>query len=151
MFFLVVFEKIPATSLEMPLFAKFLIFTLVLVTLSIVINVIIIRIHWKAIEYVTMPRWIRRLFLQTVSTKMEPSLKKNPTIFCVFLSLNSWLLSSWNLIPMELLCNHLINHCQVVCLILKVKFGHLQCQVVQHLVELVRVLAATTKTSCPKI
>ena len=84
MFFLVVFEKIPATSLEMPLFAKFLIFTLVLVTLSIVINVIIIRIHWKAIEYVTMPRWIRRLFLQTVSTTMEPSLKKNPTIFFVF-------------------------------------------------------------------
>lgn len=47
MFFLLISEIIPSTSLAMPLLGKYLLFTMVLVGLSVVVTIVILNIHYR--------------------------------------------------------------------------------------------------------
>lgn len=47
-FFLVLIEMIPATSLVIPLLGKYLIFTMCLVTLSVIVTIIVLNIHFRS-------------------------------------------------------------------------------------------------------
>lgn len=62
-FFLLLVELIPSTSLVMPLIAEYLLFTMILVTLSVAITVITLSIHYRAPSTHSMPRWVRTWFL----------------------------------------------------------------------------------------
>lgn len=46
-FFLLLAELIPPTSLVVPLIGKYLLFTMILVTLSILVTVIVLNIHFR--------------------------------------------------------------------------------------------------------
>lgn len=63
-FFLLLVEIIPSTSITIPLVGKFLLFTMVLVTLSIIVTVITINVHFRNPACHTMPDWVRKIFLE---------------------------------------------------------------------------------------
>uniref|UniRef100_A0A7N8YAB9 Neuronal acetylcholine receptor subunit alpha-2-like n=1 Tax=Mastacembelus armatus TaxID=205130 RepID=A0A7N8YAB9_9TELE len=65
-FLLLITEIIPSTSLVIPLIGEYLLFTMIFVTLSIVITVFVLNVHHRSSATHTMPRWVRRLFLSTV-------------------------------------------------------------------------------------
>lgn len=62
-FFLLLAEIIPPTSIVVPLIGKYLLFTMILVTLSILVTVIVLNVHFRSPSTHTMSPWVRRVFL----------------------------------------------------------------------------------------
>ncbi|XP_016146935.1 neuronal acetylcholine receptor subunit alpha-3-like [Sinocyclocheilus grahami] len=62
-FLLVITETIPSTSLVIPLIGEYLLFTMIFVTLSIVITVFVLNVHYRTPKTHTMPGWVRKVFL----------------------------------------------------------------------------------------
>uniref|UniRef100_A0A8B9QIV3 Cholinergic receptor nicotinic alpha 6 subunit n=1 Tax=Apteryx owenii TaxID=8824 RepID=A0A8B9QIV3_APTOW len=62
-FLLVITETIPSTSLVIPLVGEYLLFTMIFVTLSIVITVFVLNIHYRTPTTHTMPKWVKPIFL----------------------------------------------------------------------------------------
>ncbi|KAI1712800.1 neurotransmitter-gated ion-channel ligand binding domain-containing protein [Ditylenchus destructor] len=67
-FFLLLVEIIPSTSLVIPLIGKYLLFTMVLVTLSVIVTVITLNVHYRAPSTHKMSSWMRRFFIETLPT-----------------------------------------------------------------------------------
>ncbi|CAG5111770.1 Oidioi.mRNA.OKI2018_I69.chr2.g6044.t1.cds [Oikopleura dioica] len=65
-FLLLISKLIPPTSLDVPLIGRFLIFTMVLVTSSIVASVCVLNIHYRSPQTHDMPKWLRHVFLQVL-------------------------------------------------------------------------------------
>uniref|UniRef100_A0A671P189 Neuronal acetylcholine receptor subunit alpha-3-like n=1 Tax=Sinocyclocheilus anshuiensis TaxID=1608454 RepID=A0A671P189_9TELE len=53
----------PSTSLVIPLIGEYLLFTMIFVTLSIVITVFVLNVHYRTPKTHTMPGWVRKVFL----------------------------------------------------------------------------------------
>uniref|UniRef100_A0AC35TXV8 Neur_chan_LBD domain-containing protein n=1 Tax=Rhabditophanes sp. KR3021 TaxID=114890 RepID=A0AC35TXV8_9BILA len=62
-FFLLLVEIIPSTSLVIPLIGKYLLFTMVMVTLSVIVTVITLNVHYRSASTHTMSKLTRRVFL----------------------------------------------------------------------------------------
>nr|AKV94623.1 nicotinic acetylcholine receptor alpha8 variant A [Periplaneta americana] len=62
-FFLLLAEIIPPTSLAVPLLGKYLLFTMILVTLSISITVFVLNVHFRSPSTHKMSPWVKRVFL----------------------------------------------------------------------------------------
>ena len=75
-FFLLLSELIPPTSLVLPLIGKYLLFTMILVTLSIIITVVVLNLHNRSINTHAMPDWARVVFLEKLPTYL---LMKRPS------------------------------------------------------------------------
>nr|XP_012805928.2 neuronal acetylcholine receptor subunit alpha-2 [Jaculus jaculus] len=58
-FLLLITEIIPSTSLVIPLIGEYLLFTMIFVTLSIVITVFVLNVHHRSPGTHNMPRWVR--------------------------------------------------------------------------------------------
>lgn len=69
-FLLVITETIPSTSLVIPLIGEYLLFTMIFVTLSIVITVFVLNVHYRTPKTHTMPSWVRRVFLSLLPRVM---------------------------------------------------------------------------------
>ncbi|MGH0115287.1 UNVERIFIED_CONTAM: hypothetical protein FKN15_006715 [Acipenser sinensis] len=69
-FLLVITETIPSTSLVIPLIGVYLLFTMIFVTLSIVITVFVLNVHYRTPKTHTMPRWVRSVFLSLLPRVM---------------------------------------------------------------------------------
>ncbi|XP_028456468.1 neuronal acetylcholine receptor subunit alpha-6 isoform X2 [Perca flavescens] len=65
-FLLVITETIPSTSLVIPLIGEYLLFTMIFVTLSIVITVFVLNVHYRTPMTHTMPDWVRSVFLRVL-------------------------------------------------------------------------------------
>uniref|UniRef100_A0A8C5QFS5 Cholinergic receptor nicotinic alpha 4 subunit n=1 Tax=Leptobrachium leishanense TaxID=445787 RepID=A0A8C5QFS5_9ANUR len=65
-FLLLITEIIPSTSLVIPLIGEYLLFTMIFVTLSIIITVFVLNVHHRSPRTHTMPAWVRRIFLDIV-------------------------------------------------------------------------------------
>ncbi|NWU88340.1 ACHA2 protein, partial [Onychorhynchus coronatus] len=63
-FLLLITEIIPSTSLVIPLIGEYLLFTMIFVTLSIVITVFVLNVHHRSPRTHAVPRWVRAVFLQ---------------------------------------------------------------------------------------
>ncbi|XP_034935098.1 acetylcholine receptor subunit alpha-like 2 [Chelonus insularis] len=64
MFFLLISEIIPSTSLALPLLGKYLLFTMILVALSVVVTIIILNIHYRKPSTHKMAPWVRKIFIR---------------------------------------------------------------------------------------
>ena len=63
-FVLLLYELIPPTSLVVPLIGKYILFTVILVTLSIFSTVVVLNVHFRSPSaHKQLPSWARRLFL----------------------------------------------------------------------------------------
>uniref|UniRef100_A0A4W3GYK5 Cholinergic receptor, nicotinic, alpha 4b n=1 Tax=Callorhinchus milii TaxID=7868 RepID=A0A4W3GYK5_CALMI len=62
-FLLLITEIIPSTSLVIPLIGEYLLFTMIFVTLSIMITVFVLNIHHRSPRTHIMPTWVKRFFL----------------------------------------------------------------------------------------
>ncbi|XP_043946390.1 neuronal acetylcholine receptor subunit alpha-4 [Protopterus annectens] len=65
-FLLLITEIIPSTSLVIPLIGEYLLFTMIFVTLSIIITVFVLNVHHRSPRTHTMPDWVRRTFLDII-------------------------------------------------------------------------------------
>merc|ERR1712051_217145 len=63
-FLLLVSKILPPTSLVLPLIAKYLLFTFIMNTVSILVTVVIINWNFRGPRTHSMPNWIRILFLK---------------------------------------------------------------------------------------
>ncbi|XP_029452071.1 neuronal acetylcholine receptor subunit alpha-2 isoform X2 [Rhinatrema bivittatum] len=59
-------EIIPSTSLVIPLIGEYLLFTMIFVTLSIVITVFVLNVHHRSPSTHKMPFWVRTIFLDFI-------------------------------------------------------------------------------------
>ncbi|XP_060527785.1 acetylcholine receptor subunit alpha-L1 [Cylas formicarius] len=66
MFFLLISEIIPSTSLALPLLGKYILFTMVMVGFSVVITIIILNVHYRKPSTHKMAPWVRRFFIKSV-------------------------------------------------------------------------------------
>ncbi|KAI5727776.1 hypothetical protein M8J77_006770 [Diaphorina citri] len=63
-FFLLVVEIIPPTSLVVPLLGKYLIFAMILVSISICVTVVVLNVHFRSPQTHKMAPWVKRVFIQ---------------------------------------------------------------------------------------
>ncbi|XP_042553753.1 neuronal acetylcholine receptor subunit alpha-2 [Dipodomys spectabilis] len=91
-FLLLITEIIPSTSLVIPLIGEYLLFTMIFVTLSIVITVFVLNVHHRSPSTHTMPCWVRMVLLgclprwllmrrplPPVELRQPPDLKLSPS------------------------------------------------------------------------
>uniref|UniRef100_A0A3P9ML49 Cholinergic receptor, nicotinic, beta 5a n=1 Tax=Oryzias latipes TaxID=8090 RepID=A0A3P9ML49_ORYLA len=67
-FLLLISKIVPPTSLAVPLIGKYLMFTMVLVTFSIVCTVCVLNVHHRSPSTHFMPEWAKRIFLVRLPT-----------------------------------------------------------------------------------
>lgn len=65
-FFLLLVEIIPSTSLTVPLLGKYLLFTMVLVTLSVVVTIAVLNVNFRSPVTHRMSKWVRIVFIQII-------------------------------------------------------------------------------------
>ena len=65
-FFLLLNEIIPPTSIVIPLIGKYLLFTMVLVTLSIFSTVFVLAVHFRSPSTHNMSQWVAHIFLKVL-------------------------------------------------------------------------------------
>ncbi|XP_070571961.1 neuronal acetylcholine receptor subunit alpha-3-like isoform X1 [Ptychodera flava] len=65
-FLLLISEIIPPTSTSLPLIGRYMLFTMSLVTLSIIATVIVINVHFRSSKTHIMPNWVRKVFIDTL-------------------------------------------------------------------------------------
>nr|AWX65630.1 nicotinic acetylcholine receptor alpha 3 subunit [Laodelphax striatellus] len=62
-FFLLLAEIIPPTSLVVPLLGKFVLFTMILDTFSICVTVVVLNVHFRSPQTHVMAPWVKRVFI----------------------------------------------------------------------------------------
>uniref|UniRef100_A0AAY4CDX6 Cholinergic receptor, nicotinic, beta 4 (neuronal) n=1 Tax=Denticeps clupeoides TaxID=299321 RepID=A0AAY4CDX6_9TELE len=62
-FLLLISKIVPPTSLDVPLIGKYLMFTMVLVTFSIITSVCVLNVHHRSPSTHSMPEWVKFVFL----------------------------------------------------------------------------------------
>ncbi|XP_014207386.1 acetylcholine receptor subunit alpha-like 1 [Copidosoma floridanum] len=63
-FFLLLVEIIPSTSITVPLLGKYLLFTMVLVTLSVVVTIAVLNVNFRSPVTHRMAPWVRLVFIE---------------------------------------------------------------------------------------
>ncbi|XP_038660152.1 neuronal acetylcholine receptor subunit beta-4 isoform X2 [Scyliorhinus canicula] len=79
-FLLLISKIVPPTSLDVPLIGKYLMFTMVLVTFSIVTSVCVLNVHHRSPSTHTMPEWVKQMFLKKLPTLLFMKRPENRSI-----------------------------------------------------------------------
>jgi len=65
-FLLVLIEIIPSTSLALPLIGIYITFCLVMITLSVLVTISVLNVHFRSPSTHRMAPWVKRLFIRTL-------------------------------------------------------------------------------------
>ncbi|XP_050443487.1 acetylcholine receptor subunit alpha-like isoform X2 [Adelges cooleyi] len=83
-FFLLVVEIIPPTSLVVPLLGKYLIFAMILVSISICVTVVVLNVHFRSPQTHKMAPWVKRVFIHILPRLLvmrRPQFQFEPSSF----------------------------------------------------------------------
>lgn len=64
LYFTLVIEVIPATSITLPLLGRYLLFSMIWIAVAVMLTTIVINLHYRQPSTHKMPAWVRRVFIQ---------------------------------------------------------------------------------------
>ena len=78
MFQLLLMELIPATSITVPMMGKYILFTMLAISLSVFISVVTLNVNLRSAATIEMPDWVKRLFFNILPRLLFMKRPENP-------------------------------------------------------------------------